>query len=138
MMKQYHTKNLLCLIGCMVLIAAMALNLTGCGSSNAPETTDAGPSITFQVITVDLEGKETTFDVTTAEPILGDALVKEGLIAGNEDQYGLYVTTVNGITVTWEKDQMYWACYVNGEYAMTGVDSIEVEEGAVYTFKPEG
>ena len=30
-----------------------------------------------------------------------------------------------------------WAFYINGEYAMTGVDSTEITEGAEYTFKVE-
>ena len=49
----------------------------------------------------------------------------------------LYVKTVNGITLDYDKDKMYWAFYINGEYAMTGVDSTPIEEGAVYAFKPE-
>ena len=54
-------------------------------------------------------------------------------------RYILHVhpTTVNGITLDWEKDGKYWAFYINGEYAMTGVDSTDAEDGAVYTFKPE-
>ena len=62
----------------------------------------------------------------------GEALLAEGLIAGSESEYGLYINTVNGIIADWDKDQTYWAFYVNGEYATTGVDSTEITEGATY------
>ena len=52
-------------------------------------------------------------------------------------QFADYVKTVNGITADYDTDGTYWAFYVNGEYAMTGVDSTPVEDGAVYTFKVE-
>ena len=49
--------------------------------------------------------------------------------------YGLYVKTVNGITADYAVDQTYWAFYINGEYAMAGVDSTPVENGTVYALK---
>ena len=47
------------------------------------------------------------------------------------------VDTVNGITLDYNKDGKYWAFYINNEYAMTGVDSTPVEEGAAYAFVAE-
>ena len=47
---------------------------------------------------------------------------------------GFAVQTVNGITADWDKDQTYWAFYINGEYAMTGVDATEITEGDSYSF----
>ena len=49
----------------------------------------------------------------------------------------LYVKVVNGITADYEVDQTYWAFYINGEMAMTGVDATDVEDGVVYSFKVE-
>ena len=45
--------------------------------------------------------------------------------------------TVNGVTADYDKDGTYWAFYINGEYAMSGVDTTAVEEGATYAFKVE-
>ena len=59
------------------------------------------------------------------------------LIAGEQGDYGLYVKTVNGITVDFDKDGKYWAFYVGGEYAMSGVDSTEITAGSTYAFKVE-
>ena len=58
-------------------------------------------------------------------------------VAGDDTEYGLYVKTVNGVTVDYDTDGKYWAFYVDGEYAATGVDSTDITAGATYTFKAE-
>ena len=131
-------KKLLSMILCVVLVAAMALFATGCMENGAPEeTTDSAESISFTVVVVDLEGKETTYEVTTTAATVGEALLAEELIAGEEGPYGLYIKEVTGIPLDWDTHGKYWAFYIDGEMALTGVDSTDVAEGAVYTFKPE-
>ena len=66
-----------------------------------------------------------------------DALLEEGLIEGEDGAYGLYVKKVNGILADYEVNQTYWAFYINGEYAMSGVDATDIVEGATYSFKVE-
>ena len=68
---------------------------------------------------------------------VGAALLSLGLIAGEDSEYGLYVKTVNGETADYDVDGTYWAFYVNGEYAMTGVDATTLEAGAIYAFRVE-
>ena len=67
----------------------------------------------------------------------GKALLDQGVIAGEDSSYGLYVKTVNGTTLDYDTDGMYWAFYINGEYAQPGVDATGVEDGAVYAFRAE-
>lgn len=93
--------------------------------------------VEFLFTVVDKDGNETSFEVHTDKEIVGDALLEEGLIAGEEDRHGLYVKTVNGITADYDTDGTYWAFYIDGEYAMSGVDTTTIEEGAEYTFKVE-
>ena len=128
-------KKLLSMILCVVLVAAMALFATGCMENGKEEAT--GESVSFTVIVVDLEGKETTYEITTTETTVGAALMVEELLAGEEGPYGLYIKEVAGIPLDWDTDGKYWAVYVDSEYALSGVDSLAVTEGAVYTFKPE-
>lgn len=128
-------KKLLSMILCVVLVAAMALFATGCMENGKEEAT--GESVSFTVIVVDLEGKETTYEITTTETTVGAALMAEELLAGEEGPYGLYIKEVAGIPLDWDTDGKYWAVYVDSEYALSGVDSLAVTEGAVYTFKPE-
>jgi hypothetical protein len=68
---------------------------------------------------------------------VGEALLDEKLIAGEEGPYGLYVKTVNGITLDYDKDGYYWSFYIDGEYGLTGVDQTEITNGAAYAFKAE-
>ena len=131
-------KKLLSMILCVVLVAAMALFATGCMENGKPEEPkDAAESVSFTVIVVDLEGKETTYEITTTEATVGAALMAEELLAGEDGPYGLYIKEVAGIPLDWDTDGKYWAVYVDGEYALSGVDSLAVTEGTVYTFKPE-
>lgn len=145
-MKKNSMKKLLSILLCIALIAAMALCTTGCGSKDtkseataaAGEVISKGEGATaFTLEVVDPDGKQTTFDIHTDEKTVGAALLTLGLIAGEDSEYGLYVKTVNGVTVDYDKDGKYWAFYVDGEYAATGVDSTDVTAGATYAFKAE-
>ena len=73
-----------------------------------------------------------TFTINTDADTVGDALLALDLIAGEESSYGIYVKVVNGMEADYDKDQRYWALMINGEYAMSGVDTTEIEEGVVY------
>ena len=68
---------------------------------------------------------------------MGAALQELELIEGEEGDYGLYVKSVNGIIADYDLNGTYWAFYINGEYAMSGVDVTEIEEGAAYALRVE-
>ena len=161
-MKKTNVTKALSLILCTVLIAAMALFTMGC-SDNADKTTEApktevtteAPSqeetteaagtatvlgegqTVFAFTVVDGEGQETVFEIHTDKAMVGEALMELELIAGDMGDYGLYVKVVNGITADWDVDGTYWAFYIDGEYAMTGVDVTEIVAGSSYAFKVE-
>ena len=116
----------------LLLVMVMVLSLVACGKEQTKAT-----GASFTVVVADLEGQETTFEYTSDKATVGEALIAEGLIEGHETEYGLYVDSVNGIALDWEKDGKYWAFYIDSEYAMTGVDATEITEGATYAFKPE-
>ena len=42
------------------------------------------------------------------------------------------IDSVNSIAAAWDKDQTYWAFYINGEYAATGIDGTEITAGTTY------
>ena len=145
MMKKNSMKKMLSIIGSIVLIAALALTTLGCGSKgSAPaETPNAGSAdvkvmgegkTVFQFSVVDLEGKETKYEIHTDETTVGAALISLGLIEGEEGPYGLYVKKVNGIEAVYEEDGTYWAFYENGEYGLTGVDLTEIKADTAYSF----
>ena len=164
------SKKMKSMIFCMMLAAAMAFTVVGCGnktegtekntetaivntettveteavaetesveSTEAQEIVLGDGSVKFTFIVVDADGNETDFVINTDKETVGDALLEQNLIEGDDSEYGLYVKTVNGITADYDTDQTYWAFYVNGEYASTGVDSTPVNEGDTYEFKVE-
>ena len=102
----------------------------------ASDVTELGEgAVSFQFSVVDKDGNETKYLIRTDKTTVGDALLEHGLIEGEESQYGLYVKKVNGILADYDVDQTYWGFYVNGEYAMSGVDTTNIEEGTAYSFK---
>ncbi len=101
--------------------------------SGATELGEGAVSFNFSV--VDKDGNETKFVIHTDAETVGAALLEHGLIEGEESEYGLYVKKVNGILADYDVDQTYWGFYVNGEYAMSGVDTTNIEEGGNYSFK---
>ena len=117
-------------VACLLLVCSLFF-VTSCFDKES----DTELSFTFEV--VHLDGTTKTFEVKTYKTMLGDALVEKGYISGYQSQYGLTVETVDGETLDWETSSAYWAVYVNGEYAMVGVSSIYVEDGATYSFKAE-
>jgi hypothetical protein len=159
-MKKTNFKKFLSLVLSFVLIAVVALIMTGCGDKTIKTSSDSGKTSvitpenaeatdadgniligegehSFIFKATDLDGKTTSFLVSTDKTVVGEALLDLGLINGEDGEYGLYVKVVNGIELDYETHGKYWAFYVNGEYAMSGVDTTDIENGATYEFRPE-
>lgn len=121
-----------------LVLALSMIVCSGCAGEvkkTASETKGVEKEFVFTV--VDAEGKETIHEIVTTKDTVGEALLEEGLIEGDEGPYGIYVKTVDGKTLDYDKDGKYWAFYVNDEYAVSGVDKTEIIEGATYAFKAE-
>ena len=96
------------------------------------EDTTLGEGNTAVSVAVKADDRTVTFTIMTDKTILGDALTDTGLVEGENGAYGLYIKKVNGITADYSVNQSYWAFYINGEYAITGVDSTEISADANY------
>ncbi|MBE7012283.1 MAG: DUF4430 domain-containing protein [Ruminococcaceae bacterium] len=81
------------------------------------------------------DGKTEKCIVKTDKKTVGEALIENGIITGEDGKYGLYVKTVNGVLADFDKTKTYWAFYINGEYATSGVDSTEIKKGEKYSFE---
>ena len=132
----------------LLLILALALSLAACGAGEgeaadlwdgAMYTEDASLGEGAMTIAVDVTAGEKTvkLSVATDAENLRDALEPLGLIAGDESELGLYIKTVNGISADYEADGYYWALYIGGEYASTGVDATPVADGGEYALVRE-
>lgn len=127
-------KRKLSLVISVMFAMVMTLSLVACGNK-ASSAAVGEASFTFEV--VDGEGDTDTFEINTDKKTVGEALLDNNLIEGEDSEYGLYVKTVNGITADYDVDQTYWAFYIDGEYATTGVDTTDVVDGSTYSFKVE-
>lgn len=154
-MQMNQGKKVSSFILCMVLIVAMALSTVGCngskdgGAASGDAGAQAGAEVQreggelgegskeFALTVTDKDGNETQFEIHTDKEMVGEALQELNLIDGEEGEYGLFVKTVNGITADYDTDGVYWAFYVNGEYATSGVDVTQITEGASYALKVE-
>lgn len=144
-MKMTHFKKMLSLFLCIVVVAAMTLLATGCSGKTeeipafeSTETKVLGEGENkFTFTCVDTKGNEAKFEISTNKKTVGEALLEHGIIAGDESSYGLYVKTVNGVTLDYDKHKMYWAFYVDGNYATAGISETEIKEGSTYTYKAE-
>ena len=124
---------ILALIFIVALVSCDTVEKTGVWeNATYRKDTEFGNGAKTVVVEVKAEDQQITFTVKTDKDTVGAALLEHGLIAGEEGAYGLYIKQVNGITADYDVDQTYWSFYINGEYAMTGVDTTEITEGATY------
>ncbi|MCI9151726.1 MAG: DUF4430 domain-containing protein [Lachnospiraceae bacterium] len=132
---------------CMALVVALALAAAGCSGREDKSSPNAGSQSEggvmgegqrmFYFTAVDLDGKETKFEIHTDKETVGEALEELGIIQGEEGEFGLYVKTVNGITLDFDADGKYWAFYIGEEYAMESVDLTAITEGESYSLRAE-
>lgn len=133
-MKKMNNKfSLFSFLTVVMLLAAMLMTMISC-DNNTPDSTDV-KNFKFEVVFAD--GTTKFYEITSEKATVGEALINEDLISGEDSQYGLYVFTVCGEYHKYEEDGKYWAFYINGEYGMTGVDKTDIVDGATYTFKAE-
>ncbi len=97
---------------------------------NKPVAQEGGKSLVFEVIHKDESHKDFTIK-TDAENLRGALESVEGLIAGSESEYGLFVETVDGETAD-SAAQEWWCFTKDGEMLMTGVDDTMIADGEHY------
>ena len=96
------------------------------------EDTELGEGAKTLSVEVTAEDKTITFTIHTDAENLRGALEENGLVSGDESEYGLYVKSVNGIAADYDADGYYWALSKAGEYLMTGVDDTLIADGEQY------
>jgi hypothetical protein len=96
--------------------------------------TPMGEGETNFLVDMEYDGKTMHFTAYTDKKTVGEALLELQFINGEETDNGLNITIVNGISADYKNDKAYWAFYVNGEYASTGVMETEIVPGATYAF----
>ena len=122
-------KNLILAAVALLLLVGILL---GVFFATRPDTQEGAKTFTF--IVVHKGGSEKTFTYHTDAEYLGDALLAEGIIVGQDGPYGLDVSHVDGEKAVWAEDHAYWALYVGEEYATTGVSTTPVYDGSAFKY----
>ena len=158
-MKKFNAKKLFAVFLSLAIIAVIAFTMSACTREKPQDknvgttesTATAAESTTKPVSPINLGEGETSFlldvyhkdgslkkfEMKTNKKTVGEALLELEVIEGEASSYGLYVKTVDGETLDYDKDKMYWSFYVGGEYAQKGVDQTEIVDGTYYAFKAE-
>ena len=92
---------------------------------------DGEKTITVEVSAGD---KTITLTINTNAETLGEALIENALVEGDETQFGLYIKKVNNILADYDVDGYYWSLSKMGEYLMTGADTTPISDGEHYEF----
>lgn len=123
-----NKKRLLSMIGIIAVVLVFAVGYFAL----KPQTQKGNKNITIEVINSAEESM--VYNVNTDAEFLGDAFKDaEGLeIKGEQGQYGLMITSVNGEEAIFEDTGAYWSIKVNGEYGMYGADSQPIADGDKY------
>lgn len=120
-------KNKKTLIALIVLVV-LVIGAFAVWKLNAPQSQAGDKTIVVSVV-VDTETSD--FVIETDAEFLRGALEQAGLVEGTESEYGLYVTTVNGVTAD-ESQQQWWCFTRSGGTLETGVDSTPIADGEHY------
>ncbi len=138
------TKNvsIIRIIAVFLIIASMVLTLACCGKKNdqkaagGKETavqTEAGEEKSVAIRITGPDGKTESIHIKTGADNLADALLENKLASGSDSEYGLLITSVNGI----EAEEGYFWAIVDKDGAMleTGASSTPIKDGDVFGFE---
>ena len=122
------TRNTIIAVAVLLVLAVGAFLIY---RANSPAAQTGDKNITVTVVHGDESTKE--FAINTSAENLRAACEEQGLIAGEDSDYGLYVLTVDGETAD-EAQQQWWCITKAGEMLMTGVDDTMIADGEQYEF----
>lgn len=114
--------NLIAVIVLVVVLAAAGLLYM----KFKPGTTAGDKEITVKVSA--LENGEKSFTYQTDAEYLGEVLTANKLIEGEDGQYGLFITTANGVKAD-DSKQQWWRITKGGEQVNTSVDQTPIQDG---------
>lgn len=114
--------NLIAVIVLVVVLAAAGLLYM----KFKPGTTAGEKEITVKVSA--LESGEKSFTYQTDAEYLGEVLTANKLIEGEDGQYGLFITTANGIKAD-DSKQQWWCITKGGEQVNTSADQTPIQDG---------
>ena len=128
-MEQNEKKNFKkILIGLVILVLAI-LALFLVYRTFMPKGQSGEKKITVQVIHKDQTEK--TFEYKTDEEYLGAVLKADKLVEGDEGQFGMFITSVDGEKAD-DTKQQWWCLTKKGEQVNTSADQTPISNGDAF------
>lgn len=113
----------------LVVLAALILGAALLYKAFAPAAQAGAKHIEIEVVHAD--GVSRDFSLDTDAETLRAALDELGIVEGDEGEYGLYVTAVDGESA--DANAQEWWCFTKGgEMLMTSVDNTMIQDGEHY------
>lgn len=114
------------IIVAVVALVAVAVAMFAIYKFAMPKAQKGDKEITVVVVHGDKSEKEFTY--STDEDYLAPVITAEGLAEGEDGEYGLFITTVDGETADDSKEQ--WWCITEGsEPVTTSASELVIEDG---------
>lgn len=123
-----NKKTIIAVILLAVLVAALVLVWHFFGPNSETNSFDK----TISVTVIHGDGSQKDFSIGTNEEFLRGALEQEKLVEGDESEYGLFITSVDGEAADSAAEQWWCICDGDGNMLMTGVDTTPINDGDVY------
>lgn len=122
-MENKQSKKIIIAIVALVIVA---LGILGIYQMQKPEAQAGAKEITVVVVHGDKSEKE--FSYSTDEEYLAPVITEDGLADGEDGEYGLFITTVDGETADESKEQ-WWCITEGGEAVTTSASQLVIEDG---------
>ena len=116
-------KKTLFAVAALAVVAALML---GIWYFTRPQPQEGAKTVAVAVVHADASSKEFTYH-TDAE-YLGELLLAEKLVEGEEGAFGLFITTVDGETAQ-DSLRQWWCITKGGETLNTSADQTPIEDG---------
>ncbi len=129
-MQNSSTKSKKVLLGVLALVVLVAI-LGSVYWFTRPDTVSGDKTIEVTVITE--EDQSEVHVLETTEEYLGDVLLESGLVEGEQSEFGLFITTVAGVTAD-DSLQQWWAVTKEGAFLETGADTTPIADGDKFEF----
>ncbi len=126
MSKQKKTTIIIVAVAVVLVIAALV-----CWAAFRPRALEGVKEITVNITHTD--GTVRSEEIETTAEYLAEALEPYELLEGEDSEYGLFVTSVDGEYAD-DTQGAYWMYDVNGSWAEYGVDTQPIADGDVYDF----
>ena len=114
------------IIAAAVCLAAAAAALFLVWRFTRPQAQEGAKTVVVEVVHGDESAREFTYH--TDLEYLGELLLAEKLVEGEESAFGLFITTVDGETAQ-DSLRQWWCITKDGEQTETGADAVPIADG---------